>query len=347
MTKEAKNTTPEKTDDIITVPWQGAGVAVNEDEIKTAEQLMVEADLDWKVVERPLSFTPDPMSPMREVEVKTHKMIMRDTDHAPLGVVGIGWTPFQNHEAFDFVDKLIEAGALRYHSAGSFKNGSVIWIQAEFAQSEILPGDVHKKYLLLVSSFDGSFSIRIGETDIRVSCMNTLRMALVDAAVAEKDKISEIRIRHTQSLKEKVAAAEKAILMARARSLRMDSFMKALTRLHMTSEMWTDFGLQMIPKPEEGKRTTRSDNNRNAILGLAATGRGQDIPGVAGTGYAAFNAVTEFVNYKRSSRGEGELQKQHNRFKSTLIGQSGKMVAHAATVLNGYLVNQGLQVETV
>lgn len=336
-----------KTDDIIVAPWQGSGVSVNESEIKTAQQLMAEANLDWNVVERPLMFCPEPGNPMNEVRVETHKLMMRETDNAPLGVVGIKWTPFQNHEAFDFVDKLIEAGALRYHSAGSFKNGSVIWIQAEFAESEILPGDVHKKYLLLVSSFDGTLSIRIGETDIRVSCLNTLRMALVDAAVSEGTKIQEIRIRHTQSLKEKVEAAQNAIMIAKVRSMRMDALMRALTRLNMTNEMWDDFGQEMIPKPEGGKNTTRSDNNRSTLLSLATTGKGQDISGVAGTGYAAFNAVTEYVNYHRSSRGDDEIQKQHNRFKSTLLGQSGKMIAHAASVLNGYLVDNGIQVETV
>ena len=116
-----ENDTTRKTDDIvIEVPWAGSGVAVSEDEVKTAQQLMVEADLDWKVVERDLRFSPTD-DVMKEVLVDTHKAIVRETDGALLGVVGSGWNPLQNHEAFDFVDRLIEAGALRYHSAGSFK----------------------------------------------------------------------------------------------------------------------------------------------------------------------------------------------------------------------------------
>jgi|GEM_PF-624973 len=347
MTKEIEKKLTQKTDDIvIEMPWQGTGVDVSEEEVKTAQDLMREADLDWKVVERPLSFTPDPATPMREVLVGTHKMIMRETDEAPLGVVGIGWTPLQNYEAFDFVDKLIEAGALKYHSAGSFKDGKVIWIQAEFDESEIVPGDVHKKYLMLVSAFDGTFSVRIGETDIRIACYNTIRMALIDAA-REENVMKEIRIRHTQTMKEKIEAAQQAISQAHERSKRTDNFMKALSRMNMTSTMWEDFGKQLIPDPPDGKRNTRAEKARNELLSLAVTGRGQDIPGVAGTGYAAFNAVTEYTNFKRSSRGKDELTKQGNRFRSTLFGQSAKMITEAAGILNGFLVDNAIQVETV
>lgn len=341
-----ENTDTEKTDDIITVPWAGTGVTVSEDEVQTAQALMAEANLNWKVVERSLRFSPTG-DVMKEVEVDTHKAIVRETDHALLGVVGVGWNPLQNHEAFDFVDNLIEAGALKYHSAGSFKNGKVIWIQAEFAESEIVPGDVHKKYLMLVSSFDGTFSVRIGETDIRIACFNTLRMALIDAACEEEGIMKEVRIRHTQSLKEKIRLAETAIVQAHERSKRTDNFMKALARMNMTSTMWDDFGKQLIPDPPEGKRNTRAENNRSKLMSLALTGKGQDIPGVAGTGYAALNAVTEYVNFHRSSRGEDDIAKQGNRFRSTLFGQSAKMITEAAGILNGFLVDHAIQVETV
>jgi len=343
-----ENTEIQKTDDIvIEMPWQGTGVAVSEDEVKTAQSLMAEANLDWEVVERPLRFTPDLSNPMREVQVDTHKMIMRETDEAPLGVVGVGWRPLQNHEAFDFVDQLIEAGALKYHSAGSFKNGKVIWIQAEFAESEILPNDPHKKYLMLVSAFDGTFSVRIGETDIRIACWNTFRMALIDLAREEENAMKEIRIRHTQTLKEKIKAAQKAIKQAHQRSKRTDNFMKALTRLTMSGEMWKEYTHTLIPDPGEGKRNTRAEKARNAIMSLALTGKGQDIPGVAGTGYAALNAVTEYVNFKRSSRGKDDLTKQGNRFRSTLFGQSAKMITESASILNRFLVDHAIQVETV
>jgi phage/plasmid-like protein (TIGR03299 family) len=345
MPENTENTENTGTDDIITVPWEGTGVSVSEDEVKTAQALMEQAKLDWEVVERDLYFSPT-NDLMKQVLAKTHKAIVRETDGALLGVVGRKWTPLQNHEAFDFVDKLIEAGALRYHSAGSFKDGKVIWIQAEFAETEILPNDPHKKYLMLVSAFDGTFSVRIGETDIRIACWNTFMMALMDMARG-LGKRKEIRIRHTQSMKDKIKAAEQAIKLAHERSGRTDNFMKALARMSMTGEMWTDFSERLIPDPPEGKRNTRAKKARTELLSLAVTGKGQDIPGVQGTGYAALNAVTEYVNFHRSSRGKDDLTKQGNRFRSTLFGQSAKMIVSAGNILNGFLVDHGIQVETV
>ena len=118
-----------------------------------------------------------------------------------------------------------------------------------------------------------------------------------------------------------------------------------MTRLEMGADMWAEFGNKLIPDPEQGKNTIRAERARDKILSLSQTGRGQDIPGVIGTGYAALNAVTEYVNYHRSSKGTDQLAKQSNRFKSTMFGQSNVMVGNAAMLLNGFLVDHGIQVD--
>jgi len=330
-------------DSIVMTPWMGSGFEVSEG-AQTAQSVMAEAGLDWTVAERELYFSPDG-DVMRQTMVERHKAIVREDNGVLLGVVGHKWMPLQNHEAFDFVDQLIEMGALHYHSAGSFKEGKIIWIQAEFAESEIVPGDVHKKYLLLVSAFDGTIAVRIGETDIRVVCQNTLMAALMD--FRDRDSVlPEVRIKHTQSMKEKIEAAKTAIAIAQNRAQEGDNFMRALARMPMTSDMWSEFGHVLIPDPE-GRRNTRAKNNRDKLISLGLTGVGQDIPGVAGTGYAAFNAATEYVNFHRSSRGKDIATKQANRFRSVLFGQSNKFIGEAVNILNGFLVDNSIQVDSV
>ena len=62
-------------------------------------------------------------------------------------------------------------------------------------------------------------------------------------------------------------------------------------------------------------------------------GRGAEIPGVRFTGWAAYNAVTEYVNYKRSSKGG-----QSNRFQSALFGSGEKFIRKAEETLTDMLL---------
>jgi len=319
-------------------PWAGSGHSV--EDAKTAQEVMQRAQLDWNVEGRQLYYfeamASDP------ILAHSHKAIVRDDTGGLLGVVGQGWRPLQNHEAFDFVDRLIGAGAIRYSQAGSFKGGKIIWIQAEFAEAEILPGDVHKKYLMLVSAFDGSLAVRIGETNLRMFCMNVFPM--IAKQFRDATGVQEVRIRHTQSLREKMEAAQNALAVAIKHGEYIDDIMRAFTRVRMTTGMWEDFANYLIPDPEEGKSSTRAENARSQLLTLAVTGRGQDIPGVAGTAYAALNAVTEYVNYYRTTRGKVDEDRQAKRFESTLFGAGARFVTDALFKLNEFTANAGIQI---
>lgn len=320
-------------------PWLGSGQSV--EDARTAEEVMQRANLDWNVEERRLYYFDDNMSD-DPILAHTHKAIVREDTGVLLGVVGKGWTPLQNHEAFDFVNKLIEAGAIRYSQAGSFKDGKIIWIQAEFAETEILPGDVHRKNLMLVSAFDGSIAVRIGETDLRLFCMNVFPMMFKQ--FRDATGIQEVRIRHTQSLQEKMKAAQDALQVAMKHGQYVDDIMRAFTRVRMTADMWKDFANHLIPDPEEGKSKTRAENARSDLLSLAVTGKGQDIPGVAGTAYAALNAATEYVNYYRTTRAKTHEDRQAKRFESSLFGAGSKLVTSAFFKLNEYAVAAGIQI---
>ena len=328
------------SDNIIMTPWAGSGVVVENGHTVEALEVMHKANMDWEVEGRTLLAARDDRF-INMDKCPKHKAIVRVTDNEIMGIVGHKWNILQNHEVFSFLDTLARNDQLSYHSAGSFKGGRICWVQCKVRTSEVVSGDEQGDYLLFVNAFDGSFSVVITRTRIRVACWNTFQMAL------REGKKGEFRIRHTATMKDKLEKAQRAILVANEQGLEEDAFQQALLRLHMTSQMWNEFSTALMPDPEDGKSKARAENARDSLVALAVTGRGQDIPGVAGTGYAALNALTEYANYHRTSRGGNELAKQANRFQSTLFGSSNKLIASGREVLNQFLVDHSIQVDTV
>ena len=82
---------------------------------------------------------------------------------------------YRTVSAFDFFDPLVQDGHAWYETAGALGRGERVWIQARLpGDLEIAPGDRVKRFLLLSNSHDGTSSVQILLTPIRVVCNNTL-----------------------------------------------------------------------------------------------------------------------------------------------------------------------------
>lgn len=314
-------------------PWHGFGEYLPED--ADSPEAQIKSGLTWEVEKRPLLVPVAGVNNYRQVE--NHVAIVRKTDERVLGVVGDGWQVLQPWEMFDWTDSLVREGQIKYHTAGSLRGGQKVWLLAKFDESVILPTDRVGKYLFFLNGYDGTQSIVINSTAVRVVCMNTTRLALRDG------RANEIRIRHTASMMDRMEAARAALGIAREHGKVYDGLMRALTQLRMTGDRWNEYTNVLVPNNETAKNNTRAENARRKIIELAITGRGQDIPGVAGTGYAAYNAVTEFANYFRASRGGAEMQER--RFESSLMGSGDEFIQAAVVQLDTYLKQDGIIVD--
>ncbi|MGA1718785.1 MAG: DUF932 domain-containing protein, partial [Aquiluna sp.] len=168
-------------------PWHGEGTQL--DENPSISEAITAAGLDWRVGTKDL-FT-------AEGERVNAKATYRESDNRVLGVVGPRYTPLQNQDAFDWFQPFLDAGECQLHTAGSLSEGEKVWVLAQLNRenSEIVKGDEVSKFILLSNSHDGTTSIRVGYTPIRVVCVNTL------AAAHGSKQSSLIRIRHTRSSK--------------------------------------------------------------------------------------------------------------------------------------------------
>ena len=155
------------------VPWHGLGVKVSND--LTPEQMLKAAGLDWSV---------DPVELFAEVGSKRlatgHRALVRSSDQRVLDVITDDWNPVQNQDAFEFFNDFVAAGDMEMHTAGSLKDGKIVWALAKVKESfELFGGrDQVDAYLHFTNPHSYGQSIDVRFTPIRVVCNNTLTLSL-------------------------------------------------------------------------------------------------------------------------------------------------------------------------
>ena len=105
-------------------PWHGLGVPVSDD--MSPEEMMIAAGLDWDVekVDTFIRYKGDNVATGQQA-------LVRSTDGKILTQVGPGWNPVQNSEAFDFFTEFVNAGDMVMDTAGSLKDGRLVWALAD------------------------------------------------------------------------------------------------------------------------------------------------------------------------------------------------------------------------
>ena len=301
------------------VPWHGFGTYVGDDDVdsKTA---IIKAGLDWEVEKKPILFE-DSRGKLYN-NIPTHHAIVREHDQHVLGVVGSTYKPIQNHEAFTFMDSLVGAGQMKYHTAGSLRDGRNIWLLGKVGQVEVLPNDQVDQYLMLYNSHDGKGSLRCFFTVVRVVCANTAAAALKESG--------GVRLRHTTLIQNHLVEAQTVLGLANDTFTEFGQFAKQLTKVQLDTSDWENFTKTVFPDPIDQKGPSRAEGKRVVLTDLFEDGIGQDIKGVAGTAWAAYNAVVEFSNYYRPARNGNDQEK---RFIASTLGSKTSLINRATQEL--------------
>lgn len=279
------------------IPWRRSGVRLENP--ATAAEAITAAGLDWEVQKQPL-FT----GPERQVRVRDRYAVCRtdrlgEADGGQLGVVGRDYQPLQNREAFAFLDPVVGEGAAVYHTVGSLRGGRQLWLLAKLPGEIVVAGnDVTEKYLLLSNSHDGSTAVRIGFTPIRVVCQNTLNLALRG--------MGGLAIRHHADVLARVRDAHRVLAIAADAYGRIGETMRAMAGVPMTGGRLEAYLDGLLPLPEDERLRAGAEQRRGRLAELFETGEGNALPGVRGTLWAAYNAVTQWVDRESYTRRQKE-----------------------------------------
>jgi phage/plasmid-like protein (TIGR03299 family) len=281
--------------------WHNLGTVFDTE--KNTSEMLVAANLnDWRVrlqdLEIPSSLVSDKQY---QYVIRTNPTDKSQTD--VLGIVGERYTPLQNEELFAFGDNILDGGG-RWETAGSLKGGRVVFGSLALERETILDpngvADKVKTYLLINTSHDGSIAIQASITPVRVVCANTLNVAL--NRTKKKDGVKQsFKIRHTQTANGKVAVARQALGMANSYMDEFDKMAHAMIQKEISAKDFNDIILAAYPKPElDTKGAIKKWENKVNMINDIYTG---DFNGmIAGNAWGAFNALTERLDWYRSSR---------------------------------------------
>lgn len=284
------------------------------------------ARLDWRVTKAPVFA----MHGQTHVEVPDKYATIRTDNSTPLGVVGARYEVVQNDRAFSTVDAIVREGNLKFVRGGDLDGGSRVWLQASMGPIDLgRDSSPVNRFLLFANSHDGTTSVTMGMTPVRVVCQNTLNLAMRGI------KKSGFTIKHTKRADDLITEAQRALGIAHSY---YDAFAEEANRLlarRFTDDMMKELGLGLIPKARTGDDSTRSKNRRDELVQLFTTGKGHGP--IAGTAWAALNAAIEFSDHARETRVHGESDREEGRVAASWFGSGAAFKQQAYDLVNEIL----------
>lgn len=273
-------------------PWHGLGTEVSDD-IST-DGMMKAAGLDWSVTKQPMYYMDD-LGEMGEVPGKS--ALVRSSDNKVMDIVGSDWNPVQNAEAFDFFREFVDAGDMQMHTAGSLKEGKMVWALAKVNDGFTIKTDQGEdsveSYLLFSNPHQYGKSIDVRFTPIRVVCNNTLTLSL------NQNVDQYVRVGHQRPFN-----AEDAMATLGMAQQKLETYKEAaeyLCQKSYTTDQMLDYFNQVFPSASD-----RDSNKSREAQEVMHTQAGANLG--EGTFWQLFNTVTYMTDHTLGRNNDNRLQ---------------------------------------
>jgi phage/plasmid-like protein (TIGR03299 family) len=295
--------------------WQVIGTTIAKN--ATSAEAIIQAGLDFEVWKRP---NLHPLPSGNNIISDNSFFTFRTDTEAVLGdKVGKDYEVIQNVDAFGFFDSIVDGrDGIHYETAGALGYGETIFITAKLPEYiRVGKNDLIDQYLFLTSTHDGTGSITIAFTPVRIWCSNTLNAALNNCSNC-------IKIRHTASAAEKLRGAHQMLGISNQLSAELETIFNSWSRVRITDpELKRLIQLAMVPNKEtydklkKGKDDELSSHYNNIVsivFDYAMTSPTQQENTTKGTLFGAYNSITGYYQNVRNYRDD------ENKFKSIMYG---------------------------
>jgi phage/plasmid-like protein (TIGR03299 family) len=208
-----------------------------------------------------------------------------------LGVVGDDYTTVQNEQVAEVLNLLVDESGAHFETAGSMRKGRSVFVTMKLPSAMQIAGvDRMDLYLAATTSHDGTASLRLDATPVRIVCANTQRMAYARSE-------GSYTFRHTSNIIAKISEAREALGLVWRHfdawqteaekmineALTMGEFEKIVAQLWAVADDASD-----VAKNNAKQRT----NTLRYLIRDADTQKA-----IRGTRWAGYQAVTEYVDH--------------------------------------------------
>ncbi len=331
--------------------WHNLGVVTPD--VVTADEAIKLGKLDWEVTKSPIYATFGDT----QVEVPGKVATIRENpdggEPIVLGVVGSDYSVFQNHQAFSFLDALVDQdiplsdadkeflatidpsfgiAKAKYETAGVLGRGERVFITVELPVGVTISrdgvNDTTKFFLVCTTSHDGSLAFTVAITPIRIVCANTARAALKAAK-------STWAIRHTVNAEQRLAEARHTLGLSLAYREEWEGFANSLADSPITDIEFGAILSQLWPTDGDSDASNTKNGDRQDVVKSLYHHSPTQL-GFTGTRWGAYNAITEYLDHYRPTydvKSQKGLSTDQRRSLTSLYSPSVENFRNKATNL--------------
>lgn len=302
--------------DARSIPWHGLGTVLDQDGM-TIDQMLELAQLDFTPTLQPI-FATLPNGKRLEVLGRQAVVAERSWGFEVLGDVGRRWAPVAPRTGAEFTQQVIDAsdGYAGWQAAGMLRPmnkyddtiGSQAFYSLKLDGTVTIGGvDPVNHYLLVTHGFDGSLAFTLKVTPIRVVCQNTQRAALSGDG-------QQWKMNHGKRIEGRMQEAREAIQLAIKFVGEFDKAAEILIDQDYTDAEFAKLIAVAFPAPAK----TATDRIKANYVDLTdklvyAFNDSPTVQNIKGTKWGAYQAVTEYLDWGQTIRGDKVEQKRLTR----------------------------------
>ena len=259
--------------------------------LKTSEEVLNAANLNYNVVKKPMYLKDDSGN---FVDFPDKKFTVVEGTDKVLGVVSSKYEVCQNRDAFSFIDYIggDEVG-FEYVKAGETNSG-LVYIIAKIPNVTLL-GDAITPYIIFQNSHDGLNSVKATICPLRIICQNQFNISF-------RQSTNTVRIIHSSQMDSRMLAARE---MMRDVAEYMETFEDTAVELATKKVRYDDvikmfndvFKYDPIKMSERQKQNF--DDARNDFLSCYNSDDNQNF---IGTAWGIMNGAADYLTHHKSVR---------------------------------------------
>ena len=235
--------------------------------------------------------------------------IVRDDNVTYLGNGTERLNPLANEKTRELCDVLFSLG-FRFENAGVFDGGKVTYVSMKW-KGDVLSGEKMDYYVVIINSFDGTKPFGIYITPVRISCKNTMNLAI-------KKAVRFWKIKHTRTAEIRLNEVQQSLMAFDHYIKGLDTEIDRMKLLTLNDKKVMSFFETLFPV-ENGMTQRMIDNSMRQREELAYRYlNAPDLDGMEQSGFRLMCAVTDFADHAMPQRNTQNWKA--NRFLKNMSG---------------------------